>query len=411
MVVISPFSPTGAAATQPASTDVRALAAARAAPATANGVLVVDLDALARNYAKLRALAAPAECGAAIKAEAYGLGADEVARTLFDAGCRTFFIASQAEGAALRATLPDATIYALNGLPPGTAADFARADVRPVLGSMREIDEWKAYCRAQNDARPAAIQIDTGMNRLGIKAADCETLRELPPEPETSAAALAPAFPVSLVMSHLACADEADHPKNAAQLKAFVALSALIPPATRSLANSAGTFLGTAYHFDLVRPGIALYGGNPFTGKPNPMEPVVRLYGRVAHVGEAESGETVGYGASRHLLRHTRYVTVTAGYADGLFRAAGSRDGHEGIFATAGEHRLPILGRVSMDLSVFDATDTPENTIRPGDFVGLLGARFTADDVALRAGTISYEVLTNLGRRYHRIYIGTKNRD
>jgi alanine racemase len=212
-------------------------------------------------------------------------------------------------------------------------------------------------------------------------------------------------------MSHLACADEPDHPKNTAQLKSFVALSAQIPPATRSLANSAGVFLGPPYHFDLVRPGIALFGGNPFADKPNPMEPVVRLYGRVAVIGEAAAGETVGYGAVQHLTRRTRYVTVTAGYSDGYFRALGSSDGHEGAFATLGYYRLPILGRVSMDLSVFDATDTPENAIRPGDFVELLGARVTADDVALRAGTINYEVLTNLGRRYHRIYIGAKNRD
>ena len=418
-------------ATEPGTTDFSFPLAARGAPAAANGVLAVDLGALGRNYRKLRAMVAPAECAAVVKANAYGLGVQGVVPALHAEGCRTFFVATLAEAQALRALSPDITLYVLDGLLPGTADGFARIGAQPVLGSMAEVEEWRAFCASrstpsssseafsprarpegigQQKPLPAAIHIDTGMNRLGIKALDCDLLREPPPDPDAGAPP-ARAFPISLVMSHLACADTPDHPGNAQQRKAFVALSAGIPAAGRSLVNSAGIFLGTGYHFDLARPGIALYGGNPFAGRPNPMEPVVRVLARVAGVGEAGAGETVGYGASRRLTRPTRYATVAAGYADGYFRALGSRDGHEGAPAYSGDYRLPILGRVSMDLSVFDITGVPDGKLRPGDFVELLGPRFTIDDAAACAGTIGYEVLTSLGPRYHRIYFGGKNRE
>lgn len=369
------------------------------APPSASGVLIVDLAAIQRNYAALRRAAGPAECAAVVKADAYGLGVRPVAQALAQAGCRTFFVATLAEAETLRAALPDAALYVLDGLFPGTAAGFERIRASPVLGSLDEIGEWAARRPESGQAPlPAAIHIDTGMNRLGVKPGDYRQL--------VAARAMIEALPLGLVMSHLACADTPEHAKNAAQLAAFAGIAAQLPAAPRSLANSAGVFLGADYAFDLVRPGIALYGGNPFSARPNPMEPAVGVFGRIAQLGEAERGESVGYGAVRTLTRRTRYIAVTAGYADGYFRALGSSDGADGACAWLGEHRLPILGRVSMDLVVFDVTDVPAESVRRGGFVELIGKRFTADDAAALAGTISYEVLTSIGTRYHRLYTG-----
>jgi alanine racemase len=364
---------------------------------SAPGVLVIDLDALVRNHAKLREIAAPAECAAVVKGDGYGLGARHVGTALFTAGCRTFFVATLAEAITLRAALPEPAIYVLDGLFLGSAAEFVTPRLQPVLGSIDEIEDWAALCRERQLRLPAAIHIDTGMNRLGLKAAERDALVSQPDRLKD--------FPVSLVMSHLACADTPAHPKNAAQRQDFATLAHTLPQTRLSLANSAGVFLGADFRFDLVRPGIALYGGNPFAGLPNPMEPVVSLYGRIAQIGEADAGETIGYGGALRLARRTRYVTVSSGYADGYFRLLGSSDAHAGALAHIGDRPLPILGRVSMDLIVFDITDIPPGLAQRGGFVELIGARFTVDNAAALAGTIGYEVLTSLGPRYHRIYI------
>jgi alanine racemase len=370
-------------------------------PASAPGVLVIDLDALVRNYAKLRDLAAPAECAAVVKGDGYGLSAGRIAAALAAAGCSTFFVATLAEGGALRGVLPDAAIYVLDGLFPGSAPEFAASRLQPVLGSLDEIEEWAAVHRDGQAQFPAAIHVDTGMNRLGLKAADRLALADRPGSLER--------FPVSLLMSHLACADTPDHPKNAAQRRDFASIAGSLPPTRRSLANSAGVFLGPDFHFDLVRPGIALYGGNPLAGRPNPMQPVVSLYGRIAQLGEAEPGETIGYGGALRLTRRTRYATVSAGYADGYVRLLGSTDAHAGALAHIGDWPLPILGRVSMDLIMFDITDIPAGLARRGGFVELIGPRFTVDDAAALARTIGYEILTSLGPRYHRVYLSNTN--
>jgi alanine racemase len=383
----------------------------RLPPAT-TGVLHIDLAAIQRNYARLAGLAGPAECAAVIKADAYGLGIHRVAPALAAAGCKTFFVATldearrfndvawsgQQAGGAAAAPGWSPHLYVLNGLLLGSAAAFAEIEARPVLGSMDEIIEWAGFGVTSEDGLPAALHVDTGMNRLGVKPSDYDAL--------IVAGDILETFPTALVMSHLACGDTPEHPKNAAQLAAFMRIADQLPDFRRSLANSAGVFLGQPYAFDLVRPGIALYGGNPFAGHPNPMEPVVRLYGRIAQLGDAERGETVGYGAARTLTRRTRYAAVTAGYADGYFRNLGSVDGLEGATAYIGDHALPILGRVSMDLIVFDITDLPAGLARRGGFVELIGDRYTVDDAAASSGTIPYEVLTSLGRRYQRIYTG-----
>jgi len=365
-------------------------------PASATGVLAVDLGALGRNYDTLRERVGPAECAAVVKADGYGVGATQVATALSAKGCRTFFVATLDEAQTLRAAIPDAAIYVLDGLFPGSAAEFAAHRLRPVLDDMAEIEEWAGFCRAGEKKLPAAIHIDTGMNRLGLKTAD---RRRLLDRPEWLSG-----FEVSLLMSHLACADTPAHSKNRRQRDEFAAFAAALPAAPLSLANSAGIFLGPDFGFDLVRPGIALYGGNPFTGLANPMEPVIRLYGRIIQLGEAAPGETVGYGAALTLERPTRYVTVAVGYADGYFRALGSKDGRKGATAHLDGRPLPILGRVSMDLIVFDITDLPPDCARRGGFVELIGPEFTVDDAGELAGTMAYEILTSLGSRYLRVY-------
>jgi alanine racemase len=374
--------------------------AALGVPASAPGVLVIDLDALTRNYAKLRAITAPAECAAVAKGDGYGLGAERIAPALFAAGCRTFFVATLAEAVRLRGALPGgATIFVLDGLFPGSGAEFAAAGLQPVLGSLGEIEEWAALCRTQGTPLPAAIHVDTGMNRLGLKAAERLALASRPE--------LLAAFPVSLAMSHLACADTPEHPKNDAQRLDFLAFAGSLGNLRPrlSLANSAGVFLGPDFRFDVVRPGIALYGGNPFASRVNPMEPVISLYGRIAQLGDAEAGETIGYGAALTLKRRMRYITVSTGYADGYFRQLGSADSHAGALGHLADWPLPILGRVSMDLIMFDVTDIPPQLAQRGGFVELIGPRFTVDQAAALAGTIGYEILTSLGPRYHRIYI------
>jgi alanine racemase len=383
-----------------------ALLAGAGVPVSATGVLAVDLRAIARNYRRLREMAGRAECAAVVKGNGYGVGACPVASALFAQGCRTFFVATLDEAAALRAELPMATIYVLDGLFPGSAPDFAVHRLRPVLGDPAEIEEWSDCSRTTGKPLPAALHIDTGMNRLGLKAADQRQILEDP-------ARLSGAG-IELIMSHLACADTPDHPKNAAQRSEFARFAAALPPTPLSLANSAGIFLGEEFRFDIVRPGIALYGGNPFARLANPMQPAIRLYARIAQIGEAAAGETVGYGAALRLKRPTRYVTAAAGYADGYFRALGSADARAGATAHLDGRPLPILGRVSMDLMVFDVTDLPPGSVRRGGFIELIGPNFSVDDAGALAGTMAYEILTNLGSRYTRVYLDAErggNRD
>ena len=361
-------------------------------------VLTIDLDALAANYLLLRERAAPAECAAVVKADAYGLGMAEAAPVLWRAGCRTFFVATLREAIDLRTILPDAIIYVLNGLLAGTAETLHQWHLRPVLNSADEIREWAAYCTSAGETLACAIHVDSGMNRLGLSAADVEDVRE--------AADLWPALALSLIMSHLACADDQAHSKNADQRARFDHLRAKLPQTLASLANSAGILLGPDYLYDVVRPGVAMYGGHPRRQGDNPFHPVVHLTGRILQIREASPGETVGYGATRTLSRPTRIAVVSAGYADGLFRALSTGDGEHGLTAYLGPHPVPILGRVSMDLISIDVTDVPEALATRGAWVELLGPNVSAHAMALHAGTIDYEILTSLGTRATRRYVG-----
>lgn len=365
-------------------------------PPAASAALTVDLGALRRNYRALKGVAGTAECAGVVKADGYGLGAEYVTGALAAEGCTTFFVATLGEARQVRAVAPQAAIYVLDGLFPGTAAQFADMGLRPILASVEEVAEWAAFCRAAGRRFPAAVQIDTGMNRLGLDLVQTEALASAPEMLE--------AFELSLVMSHLACADDPAHPKNPAQRELFEAMRKKLPPAPASLAASAGTQLGPAYHYDMVRPGVALYGGGSIRGGMR-MEPVVTVIGRIAMVREAQPGETVGYGATRTLTRPTRIAVVTLGYADGYFRLLSTSDTHEGARGYIADYPAPLLGRVSMDLIAVDVTEVPPELAQRGRWVELLGTHVTVDEMAEWAQTIGYEVLTNLGHRFERRYV------
>lgn len=331
-----------------------------------------------------------------VKADAYGLGIHRVGPALWRAGARTFFVAHFREAVTLRALLPDAVIYVLNGLLPDLGAEYAALRLRPVLGSTPEISEWSALCRDAGAGHPAAIHVDTGMHRLGLSLEEAVQL---------SGTWRMLGFPPSLIMTHLACADMPGHVLTARQRLVFADVARRFPGIPASLANSAGTLLGRDFRFDLVRPGIFLYGGVAIAGVP-PLRPVVRLEVKVIQVSTAPAGETVGYGAAQRLKRPSRLATVSIGYADGLFRAAGSSDAAKGVEAVVAGRRCHLVGRVSMDLATLDITDLPEHAVERGDTAVFLGDGISVDDVAARAGTIGYEVLTSLGRRYARRYVG-----
>ncbi|HXW27166.1 MAG TPA: alanine racemase [Xanthobacteraceae bacterium] len=361
--------------------------------AGAGGILTIDLAAIVANWRELARRAAPAACAAVVKADAYGCGTEPVTRALAAAGCTTFFVANLAEAQRVRAVAPTATIYVLATLP-GTLAAYARGNLRPVIGSMEELAEWEAF-RAEGWSGTAALHVDTGMNRLGLSPEDVSQL---------DAPAAARGAGLDLLMSHFACSEEPSHPLNARQMADFREVRDLFPGVAGSLANSSGIFLGPDAHHDLVRPGVALYGANPTPGHLNLMRTAVRLDGLVVQVRDLEAGDTVGYGAMWTARRPTRLAIVALGYADGFPRAASASDSRPGAEAVVAGRPCPLAGRVSMDLLAVDVTDLPQDKPRRGDTVALLDETIGVDDLASHAGTIAYEVLVSLGRRYRRVY-------
>jgi len=363
-------------------------------PATTGNRLTIDLGALARNWQALAAQAGSAETAAAVKGNAYGIGAEPAVRALSGAGCRTFFVALPEEGLRVRAVAPEATIYVLNGLASGVADAHAAGNIRPVIGSLDELREWSAY-RAAGGQGHAALHVDTGMNRLGVTFAEALEL--------AADRNLVERLGLTLVMSHLACGDTPAHPLNARQLATMRDVHALFPGLPVSLANTAGIALGRDYHFNLVRPGIGLYGGPYIEGEP-PLETVVTAEARIIQIRDVPAGETVGYGAAQTLTRPCRIAILSTGYADGYLRSASATDGHPGASVVLRGRRAPLVGRISMDLMAIDVTDIP--AARRGDWVELFGTNMPVADVATAAGTISYELLTSLGARYARHYRG-----
>ena len=368
----------------------------------AGSLLTIDLVALADNYRLLAEQSGSANCAGVIKADAYGTGLEQSAHALWDAGCRTFFVAHPQEGARARAILPDAIIYVLNGLVGDSSkacADYYNKHaLRPVLGSYEEIDLWQDYCDSKATPLPCALHFDTGMNRLGLSPKAAYKLAERWKEKP-------PAFIPCLIMSHLACADTPQHPMNSAQLERFRAIRGCFPDIPASLANSAGIFLGPDYHFDLTRPGIALYGGQPIGDRPNPMQVVATMQGRLLSIRSVPKGWSVSYGANEVTKRDSRLATLCVGYADGYLRAGGSSDERKGAKVWIAGCEAPIIGRVTMDLIIIDITDIPESVVSRGQWVEMFGSHIPIDDVATEAGTISYEMLTSLGLRAHRRYL------
>jgi len=351
---------------------------------------VIDLGAAAANYRFFAERSRPGVAGATVKADAYGLGAARIGPALEAAGCRAFFVAHAQEGAALRAALarPDSVIYVYNGLLGGEEDYFFAHRLRPVLNSLAQIDHWRAASARAAGGPPAALHVDTGMNRLGLSAPE---LRAAIGDPDRLDGVRA-----SLLMSHLACADDPDHAMNRRQLAAFRDAAAALPGVpVLSLANSAGCLLGPDYAFDLTRPGIGLYGGNPRRAPTPGIAPVARAEAPVLQTRRLEAGDPVGYGAEFVAPRAMTAAVVALGYADGFLRAGGA-----GGFGRVGNARLPIIGRVSMDLIALDADAVPG--IAPGDRVTFFGSDI--DAVAEAAGTISYELLTRLGERFERVY-------
>ena len=365
--------------------------------ASATGVITVDLGAIASNWKSLARFVSPARCGAVVKADAYGLGAARVIPALVRAGCTTFFIATPAEAEAARALAPKATLYALDGLTEGSSDDFARLAVQPVLSTYAQVQAWAALCKAKGQRLSAALHIDTGLHRLGLAARD---VRRLAGDSD-----LMTGLDLRFVMSHLACADTPRDPKNRDQLLAFETLSALFPGVPRSLAASDGLMLGPAYHFDLVRPGYGLYGGQASVTNPAPVTPAVTVKVQIVSVQDVPAGDTVGYAAVWRAKRPSRIATLAAGYADGVPRSASAPDGRPGGLVLIGDTLAPIAGRVSMDLITVDITDLPPDSVQPGRFATLIGPGLTIEDAGYAAGTIGYEILTRLGPRFARLYL------
>lgn len=371
----------------------------RSASATASAVLAIDLEALKSNYRALRTLAGDAECAAVVKANAYGTGGKQAVHALTRAGCKTFFVATFNEAETVRAAAHDATIYVLNGAFAGAGPAFTAIKARPVISSFEEMKDWAEFCSEAGTPLPAAIQVDTGMHRLGLTR---EEVDQLAGDPQ-----LLEAFTPALIMSHLACADEPDHPMNAEQLSAFNELRALLPTLPTCFANSGGIHLGAPYHFDMVRAGFSMYGGRAVAGR-EPLAPVVQLHARITQVHDAPAGRTVGYGAAHTLERPTRVATLTLGYADGVFRYLGAHNAKSGLTGYIEGHPAPALGRVSMDLITLDVTNLPETVAHRGAWVEIIGPHVSIDDLADQAETIGYEILTSLGMRAERIYLGSE---
>jgi alanine racemase len=364
--------------------------------------LTVDLGALVENWRDLAHRSGKARTSAVVKADAYGLGIEDVGETLYAAGARDFFVATADEGASLRLYAPEARIFVLSGIWPGMERRFFENDLVPVIASEEQLTFWMSVLSDYGDY-PCALQVDTGFNRLGLPMEDALALADDVSRPAS--------FAPVLVMSHLACGDDPSNAMNRQQLEAFRKVSAAFEGIEASLANSAGIFLGPEYHFDLTRPGIATYGGEAVPGITNPMRPVATAEARIIQTRSVKAGETVGYGRALQLTRDSRLAIVSAGYADGYMRSQSSagvplrQTGIAGGHGYIAGHKVPVAGRITMDLTIFDVTDLPENLVRAGDYIELFGNNVLLDDAARAAGTIGYEILTSMGLRHERRYI------
>lgn len=364
--------------------------------------LTVDLGALADNWRDMARRSGKARASAVVKADAYGMGIEDCGATLYHAGARDFFVATVAEGATLRPHAPEARIFVLSGIWPGQERLVFANDLVPVVASEEQLSFWMGLMAERGD-HPFALHVDTGFNRLGLSLDDALFLADDVTRPAS--------FDPVLVLSHLACADTPSSPMNRMQLESFQQVVAAFEGVESSLSASAGIFLGPDYHFDLTRPGIALYGGEAVNGVANPMRAVAKAEARILQIREAKQGQTVSYGGTLRLTRDSRLAIASVGYADGYHRSLSGSGiplremGNSGAHGFVNGHSVPIAGRVTMDLTIFDVTDLPANAIRAGDYIELFGPNMPVDDVARAAGTIGYEMLTGLGLRYERQYL------
>lgn len=358
----------------------------------AGATLHVDLDAIVANWKLIGAASAPAKAAAVVKANAYGLGAAEVAQALEAARCQDFFVAHLGEALTLAGTLsPRSTLYVLNGLVPGAEAACAAAGIVPVLNSRDQLERWGAYAKSQRRKLPAVLQVDTGMSRFGLTDDDVALL--IADRDQLGS------LDLRYIISHLACADTPGDATVARQRRKFEQIASAFPSIPRGLDNSAGALIEGAPHYDLVRPGIALYGGAAHANVANRVRPVVRLEAAITQLRTISRGAGVGYGLSFTATRETVLAIVPVGYADGWPRCLGNRGA-----VYVGGVRAPIVGRVSMDSMTVDVTYVPRTLCGAGAIVELIGPHQTIDDVARDADTISYEILTRLGSRYARVY-------
>lgn len=362
-------------------------------PSETTAQLTVRLGSVAANFRESLRRAAPATIAPVVKANAYGMGLAPVAHALVNAGADTLFVARMEEGIALRELLPRVRIFVLDGIAAGAAPALLSHGLTPVLNSLDEIVEWSALARRERRELEAVLHVDTGMNRSGLSHDELSAL-------VADIRQLLDGIKLVLVMSHLARADEPDRDMNWVQLARFKAALALLPSAPASLSASAGVELGREFLFDLVRPGIGIYGGNPVASRPNPYRTVGVLTGRVLQIRAIQAGESVGYGAGYTAEKPRLLATVAAGYADGLMRSIAAR----GRAAIAG-YFVPYAGRISMDLTVLDVTNVPPNVVKRGTTVEFMGDTVTLEELADAAGTITHEILTSIGPRVHRHYI------
>ena len=371
-------------------------------PDLAGGRLTIDLKALVANYRLLEKHASPAKCGAVVKANAYGCGIEQAVPALASAGCEDFFVALVEEGIRVRKVAPNARCFVLNGVFAGAEKVIHEHGLVPILNTLIQVERWANLAKAHGAPLPCALQMDSGMRRVGMSPADIERVAKQNH--------LRDHLDIQLFMTHFACADDIGHPKTEVQRETFEQTSALFPNVPRSAANSAADLQSSGLSYDLARPGVALYGGEALNHVPNPMQPVVTLEGRIMQITSGESGDNVGYGGTETLTRKSRIAYVSVGYADGYLRSSS----HMGVPLRAVTQpatayfngtKLKGVGRISMDMCGFDVTDVPENEVNEGDWIELFGNNIPIDDVARAAGTIGYELLTGLGGRYSRTYI------
>ena len=365
---------------------------------SAGATLTVDLGALVANW-RMLGTRAGTEAAAVVKANAYGVGIEPAVTALKAAGCKTFFVAHLLEAVRARAVAPEATIYVLNGLLPGACGTYAQHALSPVVGSHEELLDWAAFRQSGRPDLWAALHVDTAMNRLGLWPGEGLSLAR-------ERGSVIAAAGIGLVMSHFASSEDEADPANARQIAAFAEIAAALPGVPASLKNSSGHFLKDCPSYALTRPGYALYGGNPTPGKPNPMRAVIGLEARIIQLREVEAGTQVGYNGRWTARAKRRLATICLGYADGYPRNASWTDASTGGSAMVGGVICPFVGTVSMDLIIIDVSDAPASAVERGASVTLIGGPLDLEAVGAGAKTSGYEILTSLGTRYARRYVG-----